>query len=255
MKVRVDLHNHLTTNTDSVRRIDFNKVIDKSKKRLGIGGILGIVSFSDKRYETFVNSKGGYEREKLKNAVYVPRKYILVIKGQEIVTKQGHLLILGIDEGKLLKDGRSVEDSLKEAEDNNGISIVVHPFMNGIGPYLEANPHLLEKIHGIEVHNGESFLGDRAAKRFYEKIKRDYNVGAVSFSDGHSIYEIGLSYTNLYMHLIKEPEKLNMHLEYAIRAHKDSSQDKQHNSYLGALDHIIDMVVTAGLQKLGVNIK
>ena len=61
MIVKADLHNHLRTRSDMHGL--FNPAIDKTKKRLGAGGILGVVNFDDRRYEDFIEQRG-YEREK-----------------------------------------------------------------------------------------------------------------------------------------------------------------------------------------------
>ncbi len=247
--MKADLHNHLGTKKYTG---SFNKSIDISKEKLSDGGVLGVVNFSDLRYETFVGSEG-YEREQLGNAIYVPEKGIYVIKGQEIATKQGHLLVVGLKWGRSLKDGRGLEDTLKEARDNNGVIIAAHPFVNGAGDYIEKNPGILELMDGIEIHNGEAFFGNKKARDFYSRIKNDYDIGGVSFSDGHSLYEIGSSYTWLEQLDFKDSEAFVSSLRKAIRAHKDFSKDKKHNSIAGMVEHAVRMASIVGIQKLGFN--
>ncbi len=247
--MKADLHNHLGTKEYNG---NFNKVIDVSKEKLNAGGVLGVVNFSDLRYETFVGLEG-YKREHLGNVIYVPKKEIYVIKGQEIATKQGHLLVIGLRWGRNLKDRRSLEDTIKEAKDDNGIIISCHPFANGIGKHIEKNPCILELIDGIEVHNGESFFGDKKAQDFYSRIKNDFDIGGVSFSDGHSLYEIGSSYTWLEQLDFKNSEALSSSLRKAIREHKDFSKDKKHNSIAGMIEHAARLASIIGLQKLDFN--
>ena len=127
MIVKADLHNHLRTRSDMHGL--FNPAIDKTKKRLGAGGILGVVNFDDRRYEDFVSQKGGYEREKIgRNAIYVPEKDILVVKGQEVPTQDGHILVIGLNYGVNLERKRSLKDTIANALDENGIIILDHPF-------------------------------------------------------------------------------------------------------------------------------
>jgi len=249
-KIKADLHNHLRTSSNMEGL--FNKVVDKIRERLGSGGIIAVANYNDKRYESFVNQKG-YIRENLGNAIYIPEKEILIVKGQEIPTKDGDLLILGLKENTHLKSGRILEDTCKEANDNGGIIIGVHFFyVAGVGPSLEENESLLKYFDGFEIHNGEAAIwipgiapahANKKAQEFYEKIKNDYDTGAISCSDGHSLYEIGSSYIFLEKPNIKNSEKLNKSLRKSIREHKDFSQDKQKNSYIGALDNISKLMV------------
>lgn len=244
MKIKADLHNHFST-LENIGEI-FNQAICIAQKNLGAGGILGVTNTQDKgpgRYETFLR-QGGTRIEDLDNAFYVPDNDIYVIKGQEVFTKGGHILVLGLNYGVKLKDYRSLEDSLKEAMDNNIIIIADHPwFLDGI--FTKQSPKkYLEYLDGIEVHNGEAWIpipgyvrANKKAQEFYNKIKGDYDIGAISTSDGHSIKEIGTSYTLLETLDFSSPEKLIESLRKSIREHKDFSNDKQRNAYLGALNH------------------
>jgi hypothetical protein len=218
--VNADLHNHLRTSSD-MRGI-VNLTIDIAQKRLGFGGIIGLINFGDERYESF-SEQHGYLRNNLRNALFFPEKDILVIKGEEIATKQGHLLVLGIESGKHLKQKRTLEDTISEAKDNNGIIIADHPYYyKGIGEYLELHQEVLNDINAIEIHNGEasfSFFGliprnaNQRAQNFYDGVSHYYpKLGALSTSDGHSLYELGRSWTKMEMpdrySSIKGQEKL-----------------------------------------------
>ncbi|MCK5043774.1 hypothetical protein KAR52_02125 [Candidatus Pacearchaeota archaeon] len=259
VKIKADLHNHLKT-LSGMNGL-FNKTIDKISFSLDVGGLMGLVNYEDKRYESFIGLKG-YNRENLGNAIYIPEKDILIIKGQEIPTKQGDLLVLGLDENQYLQSGRSLEDTFKEAKDNNGIIITDHPFyFAGVGYYLKRNPRLLEYLDGMEIHNGEANIwipkiapanANKISQEFYEEIKNNYDMGAISCSDGHSLYEIGSSYIFLEKPNIENSEKLNESLRKSIRGHKDFYQDKQTNSNIGAIDHISKLVGLKVLQKLGI---
>lgn len=243
-KIKADLHYHLKK---SFCENDFDKIICKIEKRLDRGGILGVINYNDFRYENFTKLKKGYDIQNLENAIYIPEKEILIIKGQEILNKNGHLLILGIKENHFLKNKRTLEDSLKEAKDLNGIVIAPHPFfIFGSGNHLRKNPKLLKYLDGIEVHNGEAFFGNKKAKMFYELIKEDYDFGALSSSDGHSLYEIGNCYTSLNLNdfSFKNSEELNNNLRKSIKNHKDYSNDKQHFSFLSSLEHSIKTIIS-----------
>lgn len=94
-------------------------------------------------------------------------------------------------------------------------------------------------MDGIEVNNREAFYGNKNTKIFYELIKDDYNIGALSFSDGHSLPEIGLSYTLLEKPGIQNSEKLIESLRKSIKEHKNYSKNKQYSSFLSSFSHAI----------------
>ena len=81
MKCKVDLHNHFVT---FQYKGNFNFVVDRASKKLGPKGILGVKNYADHRYT------------------------------QEVLTKQGHLLVFGLESKSNLKDKRSLEGLLKE---------------------------------------------------------------------------------------------------------------------------------------------
>lgn len=242
MKINTDLHNHLGTNKYNG---DFNQVINLSSRQLGPAGILGLCNGDDYRYESFIKLKG-YEREDFKSFIYLPSKNLFIIKGQEVFTKQGHVLVLGLEKDKHIKS-KDLEDVLKEAKDINEDNIImpVHFFFfQGCGNYLRKNPELIKNFDAIEVHSGEAIYGNKKAKQFYELIKEDYELGAVSSSDSHSLYEIGSSQTILELDISSEfePNKFISSLKKSIRQHKDYSNDKQTFSLKGFLDHSVKMI-------------
>ncbi len=161
LRIKADLHNHLRSGSYMPNGI-FNKVIDKVERRLGAGGMIGLINLEDKRYEEFSQLKG-YERQDFGNAVYIPEKDIVIVKGQEVQTSDGHLLVLGLMKDFRIKAGRTLEDTIKEARDNNGILIANEPFgKDGIGPALRNKPSYINKLDAIEVHNGESNANKKA---------------------------------------------------------------------------------------------
>ncbi len=247
-----DLHNHLTTSS-RIPKGTFNQVADLASERLGKFGIVGIVNFSDWRWENLIG-QSGYEREylgKKKNAVYIPEKEIFFVKGQEIPTREGHLLVLGTEAGLHLKEGRTLEDSIKEAKDNGGIIIADHPFYKqGIGEYLEKHPQLFWDLAAMETHSGASVWipgitpanANSHSVECYDDHKLTLpNLGALSSSDGHSLSEIGSSYTqlsgiekdNFVPSLKKAIQNTNL-----LRTSRLNS-----NSYFGALNHGAKMLL------------
>jgi len=261
--VRADLHNHLRGDMGTQEsRLTFNRVIDFASKRLGPGGIFGLVNMNgkdtiDRRYEQFIKSREaqGYEGLNFGNAICVPNKEILVIKAQEVRTNKGHLLCLGVRENRSLRSGANVslDDALKEADDNNCVKIVDHPFyLEGMGSFLSQNPEYLEKIDGFEVHNGEAALwipfmkntynaNEKAREFFDSEIRDKHNVGAVYSSDGHSLGELGSSWMEILMPDISNSEKLISSLREEIRQIPENYQAK--NSVIPAFMHAAKMAI------------
>jgi hypothetical protein len=239
MKSKASLHEHLRTSSD-LKPEDFNRAIDVAN-RLGEYGIFAMTNFDDIRYEHFTSLRG-YNRNYIgenQNAIYVPDKKVLVIKAQEVPTKQGHLLALGLGHSQHLKSGRTIEDTIKESMDLGALRIADHPFFaKGIGPYLQSHPELIGFFDAIETHNGEAVYGNKKAREFYKEEKPDHpHLGALSSMDGHSFHELGKSWTEIDFPNIENPHMFIPSLREAIRSTKLSTPRKDHTSYLGALQH------------------
>lgn len=260
---KADLHNHLRTSSN-LKHEDFNLAIDIASKKLGKNGkensIFGLANFYDKRYEQFIGLKG-YERTYVgenRTAIYIPEKKVLVVKAQEVPTKQGHVLVLGLGDNVHIKRYITLEDTLKEAEDKNGVIVADHPFfISGIGPYLQQHAELLEHLDAIEIHNGEAIYGNRKAKEFYAEQKPSHiDLGALSSSDGHSFYELAKNWTEINFPDIEQPKEFLQSLKKSIRNTNQFTPRKNYISYFGFIDHATDLVFITkiapriGLKKL-----
>jgi len=270
MPFKADLHNHLRTSV-LIREGDFDSVCDIVMKRLGPSGVMGLCNFGDDRYERFISLKG-YEREYLDKEkrgikIVVPGSTgveypIFIVKGQEIPAKQGHLLVLGLPTDVHLKHGQTLEDTIKQVKDYNGIVIADHPFhIEGCGPYLKKNPEVLEQLDAIEIFNGEASLpflfkwfANHNAQRFYESVRLDFpNLGGLSSSDGHSFSEIGQSYNILRDNggmLSKRIPKSDFfgRLKYLINDHRSFDGDKRSGIFgvKGAVKHCFSLAYYVG---------
>ncbi len=268
MKQKADFHNHLSTCREDLGDLAL-PAIRKARKTLGPEGVLGIVNAQDNgegRYETFISGlMNHYEVDKIENGIYLPDEEIYVVKGQEVFTKDqsGHLLVLGLDEGVRLEDRVSLKDSLKQARDTGGSIILDHPyFMDGVvvrnpDRYLEFIEEGL--VDGLEVHNGESWLpvpghthANKKAQTLFDELKKEYDIGGISSSDGHSVREIGSSYTLLDSIDFSNSGRLKETLKEAIRSHKDCSDDKRSNSIYSTLNHAGKVIGLRGLSRLGI---
>jgi len=219
MEIYTDLHNHVGKINNFP---DFSKVISRAYNALGNYGILGIAGFGndDKRYETFLSKK---DRDFLTlgdNTAIVPldgegNKRIIVIRCQEVKTKQGEYLVVA--PSTYLKNDRPFQDSIREAKDSGGILIIPHfgiPRVGGgLGWFLESNPQILEKIienfDGFEVYTSSAAIFPGANKKalsFYlEHNLGERKIGACSFTDSHTL-NFGKSKTKIEIdHLLESP--------------------------------------------------
>ena len=249
-RIAADLHNHL--GRYGIFR-SFNDVRDTASRNLGENGILGIVDCDDSRYKNFVEFRGGYRRADIGNAVYVPDKRILIVRGQEVFTKEGHVLVLGVQKGKNIKSKR-LEDALKEATDLGGIKIADHPFYRGgIIESIKKNPSLLSYFDSWEVYNAGAELSlfgllpknaNMKANDFYYIVIRNsgHDVGACSFSDGHSTDIIGRSYTLLPFPNIRNSTALASSLRESLRKTKELVYLINNPSKIDALKHLFNVL-------------
>jgi predicted metal-dependent phosphoesterase TrpH len=254
--VRADLHNHLKTSSRMLDG-DVTEAASVAFNKLGYGGVLGVINFNDDRYEKVLDVSSHAGRE-IGNATYFAVVDILVVKGQEVPTQQGHLLVIGIERNYHLKPYQSLEYTLDEADEVNAIKGADHPFHHqGLGPFLRENPKYIERFNFIETHNGEAAFSafgllpkyaNEVAQDFYNEVKIDFpDIASISSSDGHSFREIGRSWTELYMpdnySDLQTSEQVLEYLGRGLRARRHNFQTEQRkNSKLAALIHIGEVV-------------
>ena len=217
-RIKADLHNHFSTWSEGWG--NFDDIIDTISKNFG-QGVVGLSNCKDNRYETFVDSSSGnskYERVEIggdKNALFVPEKNLLIVRGQEVFTEQGHFLVLGTPKKHRIAS-EDLTDVVKEANDIGAGTIAIHPYFQGTGKYLERHPELLDQIDSIEIYNASLELFSLFGKNYNGLTKRlfihgiHHDLGCCAFTDGHSIESIGTSYTMI-------PE-LNMNSSQALRS-------------------------------------
>lgn len=252
MKVKADLHNHLRTSS-RIEKGDFNKVADIASSRLGSGGVLGIVNFSDRRYENLIDLPG-YERVYLgedRNGVYIPEKDVFFVKGQEIPTREGHLLSIGGEYRTHLSEGKDLCDTLYYSNVSGNVSIADHPLSRlGIGDSLKPDSKLgktlIKRLDAIEIHNGETSFSFNSLERAFSLYKLLTSVnpylGAISSSDGHSFYEIGTNWTEIERPEIWSDFRFNRSLKEAISSTHENTNRKINHSLIGVLDHMTDIL-------------
>jgi len=236
VECRADLHNHIAE-TEELMTTDSNGIVDHASNRLGRYGILGITnSRGDRRYQKFRENLE-YDAKDLGNFVYIPEKELWVARTDEpAADDKRHLLFIGFDKTREIEsEAHSVKAMLVKAKARGLVSILPHPIggmgaletfekdLNSTGDKFKFPLYFGELVSGIEIFNSQSSLwvpgvfpyhSNKKAQEFYELLARwtmnsarllvddidlPKKVGALSFTDGHSVEEIGTCYTNLTM--------------------------------------------------------
>lgn len=111
-----------------------------------------------------------------------------LIPGVEVSTREGHLLVYGVEE--LPPRGRPAEETLRWVRARGGHAIVAHPFRWSHGMGRKVTSRLA--ADGIEAVNGHnSALAN--AKAGLLAARR--SLGATGGSDAHREGEVGLAFT------------------------------------------------------------
>lgn len=219
---KVDFQNHWTTKSRVLCPIN---VFRQASERLGTNGIAGLVNYNDQRYEAFAERALDFD---IGNAVYSSAFETMIVKGEEIGTQEGDLLVMGLPKGKNLtrypeKRKRTLEDTMREAVDENGIVIITTPFFRSrVGETMLQNPELWKYVDAVEVHNGNVSRKpkDKAIGLYHIGRQENPSMGVLASSDGHSFREVGTSYTRMSvpkLDTIKKPEKVVEALKEALK--------------------------------------
>ncbi len=128
------------------------------------------------------------------------RKYVadneldlIIIPGIEVSTSEGHLIVLGIEDG--IEKGSSAEETIRMArekeKENKGTVVIIaphpfHPFRHSIG-----NLCVHPGIDAIETYNSRYFTG--VANALARRKAARNNITAVAGSDAHSAECVGLA--------------------------------------------------------------
>lgn len=121
-----------------------------------------------------------------------------VIVGEEISTREGHLLALFIE--KRVRPGLSIEQSIEQVHAQGGLAIVAHPFnrvfrhsvqrpvMERILRQPEVHPDAVESLNGSFAGIGSSAITMRAMRSIYHWTE-------IGGSDAHTPTAIGSAHT------------------------------------------------------------
>jgi len=162
------------------------------------------------------------------------------------------LLFLGTSYGTNMTPESTFELAVEEGRRKGAIIGLDHPFARMGLIYQvthddERIEEILSAVDFLEVHNGEMcipFLGlgsNQDTQAYYDYHKEKYpNLGAIISSDGHSLEEIGSSYTFLPMPMdyscLTDSEAVLKYLGSAIRNSR-IPDGRRRSSYRGAFMH------------------
>lgn len=115
---------------------------------------------------------------------------VIVIRGVEVSTGDGHLLAIGVDERP--EEGKPFIETVERIRELNGVAVVPHPFQktrHGV------SKRKIKDVDAVEAFNAWLFTGiqNRRARKFAEN--NDYPK--VAGSDAHTLGMIGRAYTDI----------------------------------------------------------
>lgn len=196
--LRADLHVHTFYSGDN--NLKPEEIISAAKEQ-NID-VLGIVDHN--------NNRGAKEVKKIAGD-------ILVLVGQEVKTRDGEIIVFGID--KSLESEKDLLETCKAAKSEGGFIVIPHPFdpyRSGVGSNLNK---ILEYVDAIEVFNSKCLFNkpNNTAAEF----ARAHGKPSVAGSDAHLKSEIGNGITLL------ESKKTEKDVFEAIKNKKTSIHAKK----------------------------
>jgi hypothetical protein len=221
-ELNVDFHNHL--HTGSLLR-QKSKSFKEGFKNLfleeGFSSLAGILdrvmkteldilyitnSNEDTRYEDWTSAEqmkiaiqAGYEIQQGQYYIFAKKgeRVVALGKSHEIATTRGHFLFSGLRRNKRISDRKPLEETLKEANDDE-LKIADHPYaklkgQNGIMATSKNQEEDMKKIDALE-RNGNFCLPFSLANWKAIKYSEKYDKPLVADSDGHHPRDIGKTY-------------------------------------------------------------
>jgi predicted metal-dependent phosphoesterase TrpH len=171
LMLRFDLHVHTSYSKDGQDTVE---EILKAAKAKGLDG----VAITDH------NTTAGARRALEVRDQVAPG--LLVIPGEEVSTRSGHLIVLGILED--IPRDMSVEDTIKAGHELGGTVVVPHPYNR-----LRHGISIPEGTDAVEVYNSRFIFG------FHNHIassrSKARNLPGVAGSDAHAAEFVGTAVT------------------------------------------------------------
>ncbi len=188
LMLRFDLHVHSDYSKDGMSSVE--KILEAAAKK-GLDG----VAITD--HDTTAGARYALE------IVDKVAPGLLVIPGEEVTTRSGHLIVLGITRD--IPGGMSVADTIKEARRQGGIVVVPHPYNKP-----RHGMPIPKGADAAEVYNSRFILGMHNRRAM--KQARKLGVPGVAGSDAHQASLVGNAITLI---------NANKNLEDVLKAIKE----------------------------------
>jgi predicted metal-dependent phosphoesterase TrpH len=137
----------------------------------------------------------------------------LILRGNEITTDQGDMLVFGFD--KDIKGVISLESLRQEVIAANGFMIAAHPFRGfltfdvahvGMTPEKAMERPLFKQVDALEVLNGKVTPKEN---KFARQVAKGLNMPATGGSDAHEVVEVGQYATRFFKPIKNESDLLD----------------------------------------------
>lgn len=192
--MKMDLHIHSIYSSDCQSS---PKDIIRMARKIGLGGV-AITDHNDNRAFAAVKD-------------FAAHRGIILVRGIEISTTEGHLLAFGID--RKIERGLTPQKTLALVEREGGICVIAHPFRIGTGVGREVAGKL--KAEAIEIINARSPISSNNKAR---ELARRRNMPATGSSDSHSLKTVGWAWTAFKNDISSEEEAIEAIVRGDIRA-------------------------------------
>ena len=151
------------------------------------------------------------------------RYRIQVVLGEEVTTRQGHILALYIRER--VQPLMSPEDTIAAIHEQGGLAVAAHPFITAFGPEVQGIGRRFADLpfDAVEVENSTPFMyvANYLAKRHN---RRSGGLPVVGNSDAHIVEAIGKSFTRF-------PGSSAADLRLAIERHRTTAHASSYASH------------------------
>jgi hypothetical protein len=214
--VNIDFHNHCQTGgkfkeNESPLAEGFSNLVGLLDKiRKSSLDILYVTNYGgdDQRLENWTSPEqlhlareAGYEVEQGDYYTFFKKDNEIngLGKSQEVPTNQGHALFAGLKRNKQISSGKSLDETLAEATDNES-KIADHPYAivekSGILMYSRRRKQDAQKFDALEKNGNFSFFSMpfSLANYFARRAGKKYRKPVVANSDGHHPKDIGKTY-------------------------------------------------------------
>lgn len=143
------------------------------------------------------------------------RLRVQVIAGEEVSTREGHLLALNVE--RRIAPGLSMAETVAAIHQQGGLTIAAHPLSRWVASASSGTLlALADTLDGLEVCNA-SFAGMGSNLRARALNRMHLHLAETGGSDAHTLDAIGSSYTTF-------PGSNAVHLLAALRARRTLAQ-------------------------------